>query len=136
MGNKQSGKPRYTPERHALIVQHLKLGAFKKHAANAVGISAGTLEEWLKRGESGEEPYAQLLVEVEAAIALDAIRNQGIISKAAAGEHAGDWKAAAWNLEKKFPKLYGNMSHGHELPDAKLDDKPFSPWKHTQPGSN
>jgi hypothetical protein len=129
MGSKQSGRPKYTAELHAKLVGYLEAGAFKKHAANAVGIAARTLEAWLKRGDDGEEPYAQLALDVEKAIATDAIRNQTIISKAAAGEHAGDWKAAAWNLERKFPKLYGHMATGHELP---VSDKPYSPWKHAQ----
>jgi hypothetical protein len=127
MGSKESGSnPKYTPEIHQKIVQLLKAGAFKKHAANACRISDKTLAKWLEWGTEGREPYAQLLVDCDQAIAEDAIRNQMIISKAASGEHPGDWKAAAWCLERKFPKLYGTMAAGHELPQS---EKPFSPWK-------
>jgi len=127
MGSKESGRrPKYSAALHAKLIEYLEGGAFKKHAANAVGISANTLAAWLKRGEDGEEPYAQLALDVEKAIAKDAVRNQLIISKAAQGVHLGDWKAAAWNLERKFPKLYGSMAAGHELP---VSDKPYSPWK-------
>lgn len=129
MGNRESGKPKYTPEVHRQIVDALKVGAFKKHAANAAGISERTLADWLQWGAEGREPYVELLRDVEQAIAADAVRNQTIISKAAAGEHAGDWKAAAWNLERKFPRLYGSMASGHDQVPA---DKPFSPWKHSE----
>jgi hypothetical protein len=134
MGSKESGRPKYTPQVHAKIIENLKLGAFKKHAANAAGIALTTLESWLERGAEGIEPYATLLNDVETTIAEDALRNQAIISKAAAGAHDGDWKAAAWNLQKKFPKLYGEMSRGHDLSELRKQDpepseRVFSPWK-------
>lgn len=117
---------KYTPELHRKIVDALRLGAFKKHAANSVGVSEQTLGTWLQWGAEGRVPYDRFLHDVEQAIAADAIRNQTIISKAAAGEHSGDWKAAAWNLERKFPRLYGHMAAGH---DQVGGEKPFSPWK-------
>ncbi len=130
MGNRQSGKSRYSAAVHAEILRHLRNGAFKKHAAEAAGISHDALEQWIAWGKEGREPYVEFAADVLKAIADDAVRNQTIISKAAAGEHDGDWKAAAWNLVKKHPKLYGEMARGHELPTK---EKPFSPWKHATP---
>lgn len=124
MGSKESGRPKYSTDVHDKIVEALKLGCFKRHAAAAAGISWRTFEQWLQWGDEGREPYASLAYDCEVAIAEDAKRNQAIVSKAAAGEHAGDWRAAAWNLERKHPKLYGQLGIGHEL-----TDKPYSPWK-------
>lgn len=98
-----------TPEVRAAILERLREGAFKKHAARAAGIAHQTLEDWLSRGANGEEPYASFAEEVERAIAEDAVRNQGIITQASREKIEGDWRAAAWNLEKKHPKLYGRL---------------------------
>lgn len=110
MGGKGSGEPKYTPEVHAKIVKALEAGAFKVHAAWYSGISEETLKAWLYKGMRGIEPYLQLYKDVQEAISKDAVRNQSAISSAAVGEHKGDWKAAAWNLEKKHPRLYGSMA--------------------------
>lgn len=94
-----------TPHVHTTIVEHVRLGAYKTHAAQAAGVSYDAVADWIKRGfNTGEEPYHTFAVEITRALAEDAIRNQAAISKAAA---SGDWKAAAWNLERKHPKLYG-----------------------------
>jgi hypothetical protein len=134
VGSKESGSPKYTPALHKQLVEYLRGGAFKKHAANACRLSLNTFEQWLAWGAAGREPYARLAIDCDQAIAQDAIRNQLIISKAANGEHLGDWKAAAWCLERKFPKLYGAMAAGHE--GVAQGDKPFSPWKLTAVPNN
>lgn len=129
MGSKESGRGRnkYTPEVHAEIIRNLKLGAFRKHAAEAAGIAHETFVEWMRLAKVGKEPYVQLLQDVEQAMAEDALRNQTIITKAAGGPHNGDWKAAAWNLERKHPQLYTPALQ--QLKDADKDaGKPHSPW--------
>lgn len=114
-----------TPEVHQQIVDNLRAGCFKKHAANEAGVSDRLMHQWLERGESGEEPYASFLDDVEQAIAHDAKRNQAVISQAAVGKAKGDWKAAAWNLERKFPRLYGRLAELEQLP---REERPVSPW--------
>jgi hypothetical protein len=103
-------KTKLTREVHEKIVQHLKIGAFKAHAAEAAGICEDTLALWLKRGARGERAYVKLYEDVRRVQAEDVIRNQAAITRAAAGPYAGDWKAAAWNLERKYPKLYGRAA--------------------------
>jgi hypothetical protein len=130
MGSKESGRrPKYSAAVHAAIVKSLEAGAFKKHAANAARISIDTLDDWIQLGVDGVEPYVQFALDVEAAIARDAIRNQTIISRAAQAEHAGDWKAAAWNLEKKHPKLYGRLADAPPIAPVEPVERPHSPWK-------
>lgn len=106
MGSKQSGrKLRLTREVHATIVKHLRAGAFKRHAAEAAGVSYEALKDWLKRGSKGEKRFTEFFVDVRQAEAEDAIRNQAAITRAALVDR--DWRAAAWSLERKYPDLYG-----------------------------
>ena len=79
---------KYTPAIHNQIVEALRFGAFRKHAANAAGVGDRTLADWIAWGEAGREPYATFARDVEAAIAEAAIRDQSIITKAAIGKHA------------------------------------------------
>lgn len=114
-----------TPDVQDKIISALSSGAFKKHAANAAGVGERTMNEWLRRGAEGEEPFATFAHEVDVAIARDALRNQAVISQAAVGKAAGDWKAAAWNLERKFPRLYGRAAELEQLIPL---ERPQSPW--------
>lgn len=101
---------KYTDEIGAAIIEAVRGGAFRKHAAAAQGVTESALNHWLVRGREGVDPYAAFAIELDRAVAEDAIRNQSIINAAAAGltgRPAGDWRAAAWCLERKHPTLYG-----------------------------
>lgn len=137
MGSKKSGRYKiaYTPELHKAIVDNLERGAYQVHAANSAGISIATLQRWVNLGRNGVEPYVRFAEDVDRARANDALRNQAVISAAAVRKVPGDWKAAAWNLERKFPKLYGRramMDNVDDLPLPAEDDKDdttvHSPW--------
>jgi|SoimicMinimDraft_4_1059732.scaffolds.fasta_scaffold117538_1 transposase-like protein len=121
-----SRRPKYSPEVHRKIVEALKRGLLKPHAAQLAGIHANTLETWIEAGNAGDERYEAFAIEVEKAIAEDALRNQAVISMAAVAPIKGDWKAAAWNLERKFPRLYGARMAAVLTPQT---ERPFSPWK-------
>jgi hypothetical protein len=122
MGGKKSGrwKLAYTPELHKQIVDALERGAYLVHAANAAGVSGTAVHRWVKKGRDGIEKYAQFAEDVDRARANDALRNQAIISAAAVRKVPGDWKAAAWNLERKFPKLYGRRAMMENIDDVQL----------------
>ena len=123
------GRPtKYNATVHEQIVKALEAGAFKKHAAEAAGVAIQTFDLWLQQGRDGREPYVRLLRDCEAAIARDAIRNQAAISRAATTAAPGDWKAAAWNLMKKHPRLYGGLPDPPEAP-ARVEPPVYSPWK-------
>jgi hypothetical protein len=141
MGGKKSGrwKLAYTPELHKKIVEALERGAYQVHAANSAGISISTLQRWVTEGRNGVEPYVRFAEDVDRARANDALRNQAVISAAAVRKVPGDWKAAAWNLERKFPKLYGRramMDNVDDLPPPADDDQDesavHSPWLNVQ----
>lgn len=123
MGSKRSGgKLRLNQTVHDTIIKALRAGAFKRQAAEAAGISERTLAEWLKRGEAGERAYEDFFIEVRKARAEDAIRSQSIITAAQFRRIDGDWKAAAWNLERKYPKQYGRGAAIGVTIDPSTDD--------------
>jgi hypothetical protein len=134
MGSKKSGRRlAYNAEVHKTIIEHLRAGAYKVHAANAVGISIGTLDAWVKAGREGRALFVEFAREVDMARAQDAVRNQAIISAAAMRKIDGDWKAAAWNLERKFPKLYGKRyaDNVDDKPGAAAEAELFEPAVHS-----
>jgi hypothetical protein len=107
---KPGRKLKLTREVHESIIKHLRAGAFRKHAAEAAGVSEETVAKWITRGRAGERAYVAFYNQVLRVQAEDAIRNQAMITRAAIGPTAGDWKAAAWNLERKYPKQYGRAA--------------------------
>jgi hypothetical protein len=56
-----------SPEVLAAVVATIEAGAFDWVAAEAAGIGRRTFYDWLRRGEAGEEPYAEFLVAVRRA---------------------------------------------------------------------
>lgn len=104
------GPYKLTPEVEETILRHLRTGAFQVHAAEAAGIEYRTLKNWLDLGEEGVKPYKAFAIKVRKVQAEDAIRSQSIITRAQMGPINGDWKAAAWSLERKYPKQYGHAA--------------------------
>lgn len=104
------GPYKLTAEVEETILRHLKTGAFQKHAAEAAGIEWRTLKNWLDLGDEGVKPYKAFAIKVRKLQAEDAIRSQSIITRAQLGHIDGDWKAAAWNLERKYPLQYGQAA--------------------------
>jgi hypothetical protein len=103
----RSGPRKLTQEVHETIVRHLKAGAFAKHACTAAGIDEDTFGIWMKRAAAGDKRYTAFAADVRRVQAEDAIRSQSVVTRAQLTKIDGDWKAAAWNLERKYPKLYG-----------------------------
>lgn len=113
-------KTKLTPERQAQIINAVRAGAYIETAAAAAGINKETLYAWLKRGN--QEPngiYAAFVEAMHEATAQAEIRDVLTLSKAAAD---GDWRAAAWRLERKFPKRWGTVNRT-EI--SGLDGKPI-----------
>lgn len=91
------------------LEEAIEAGLPKKHACKYAGINYGTLNQWLAgRVPTGMEAYLEEFVErLEAAEArgvmslMEAIRKAGL---------AGDWRAAAWILEHRYPELYSQQA--------------------------
>lgn len=99
----RSGRPTVLDERvQDVVVQALSAGNVPEVAARYAGVSRVSFYAWLRRAESGEQPYADFAVAVEGARAAGEVRNVTQIAKAA----AKDWKAAAWLLERTAPERW------------------------------
>jgi hypothetical protein len=92
------GRPTsYTPERGHAIAIHLQYACPLEVAAQAEGVSVATVRQWLMR-------YPAFAAEVEQAQARCAVQLLGYLNRAAA---QGNWRAAAWLLERIAPQRYG-----------------------------
>lgn len=94
-------------------------GCSRPAAAAAARIGTSTLYDWLGRGRRGEPGFAEFLEQVKKAESDVELEAVGIVRNAAT---KGTWQAAAWLLERKFPKRWA-------LQRARLDpnEKPLSP---------
>jgi len=106
------------------IIEALRLGATYELAAEYAGISRSTLYNWMEKGkEQTRGQYRTFLDSIKGAEARGAIANLAMIETAA---KAGDWKAAAWRLERR----HGYTRDGYQalqqekevkLPSSMLD---------------
>lgn len=113
------GRPeKLTPDVRAAFVSALQRGCYIETAAALAGVCKDTYYEWLKRGASPRrkkdgEPYAEDLKYVEfsdavkKALARAEIGDLESIMGAAKG---GDWHAAAWRLERRYPHRWGRRT--------------------------
>lgn len=105
------GRPtKFTPETTAAILSAIRLGATYELAAQAGGVHYDTFNEWVKKGEAGDEGFAEFSESVKRANAEMAVRCLSQIEEAAAD---GNWQAAAWKLERRFPASYGRVPQEH-----------------------
>ena len=95
---KKTGRPtKFTSERAEIILDALRRGASLAAAAAEAGVNADTLLNWRR----ARRAFAQ---QVDQAMAVGALRALDTIWAAA---KAGDWRAAAWLLERRYPDEYG-----------------------------
>jgi transposase len=113
MNRHAGGRPtKLTPEIMAKICDALRAGNYRETAAAFAGVRKSTFYEWLRRGARARKGiYRDLHDAVEKALADSEARDVMLIGKAA-GE--GDWQAAAWRLERKFPDRWGRRER-HDI---------------------
>lgn len=118
-----------TPEVQQRVVEALRAGNYQDAAAGYAGISHTTFHNWLNRGKEearriadGEKPkaseaiYVEFLDAVEKARSEAEVRNVMHIQRAA---QDGTWQAAAWFLERSFPRKWGRKDrHEHTGQDG------------------
>jgi hypothetical protein len=90
-------RSKLTPEVQARIVQALELGATYEQAAGYGGVSYETFRVW-------REQNPAFSVAVKEAEARAAVRWLQQIEQAA---QEGSWQAAAWKLERRYPRDFG-----------------------------
>ena len=105
-----------TEEAHASIVDALRAGNYVEDAVAAAGIHKATYYRWIEQGEADLEhdkatAQARLCDAVRQASAASEVEYLTIIREA--GER-GQWRAAAWFLEHRYPDKWGPRSKGQE----------------------
>ncbi|WP_448539831.1 terminase small subunit-like protein [Roseiflexus sp.] len=97
---KKTGRPtKFTSERADIILDTLRRGASLAAAAAAAGVNPDTVLNWRR----ARRVFA---IAVERAMAEGALRALDAIWTAA---ESGDWRAAAWLLERRYPEDYGRQ---------------------------
>ncbi len=89
----------FSPELGAKIVDAVRKGNFIETAAKLYGVYPDTVRDWLYQGAKGREEYAAFALEVQKATAESETSAQDIVRM----HGLGDFKAAAWWLERRFP---------------------------------
>lgn len=115
-----------TPDVQQKIEQALRLGATYELAAQYAGIHYDTFNEWRKRGEAeikrvlenskasiraDELPFTEFYEATQKAESEGAMGWLAKIEKAA---NDGNWQAAAWKLERRYPRDYGRTVVSNE----------------------
>jgi transposase len=96
-----------TPEVQKKIVEAIGLGSTYKLSAQYGGISYDTFNDWMKRGEQAKSgKFLQFFEAVKAAEGRAAV---GWLAKIEIAANDGNWTAAAWKLERRYPKDYGRQ---------------------------
>ena len=90
-------KTKYTPETRAKIMQAIQLGATYELAAHYAGISEALFYRWMNQ-------KVEFVESVQKASGTAAMVWLAKIEQAATD---GEWTAAAWKLERRYPKMYG-----------------------------
>lgn len=105
VSHRTRGRPTaLTPELQNKICNALRLGCYIETAVTANGVSKQAFYNWLKRGNRQKKGiYREFVDAVQKAMADAEIRDLLKIDKAS----DTNWQAAAWKLERKFPKKWG-----------------------------
>lgn len=105
----KASTPTLTDELIDTIAQAIRVGAYVETAVALAGVSKDSFYRWLRQAESDEanEVTVKLSDAVKKALAESEKRDLDVIDRAA---QQGEWTAAAWRLERKFPNKWGRQS--------------------------
>jgi transposase-like protein len=118
----KTGRPtKFTPDTQAAILDALKTGVGIERAAAFAGIHADSLYNWMKQGKEDEDQNVEsehrtFFERLTRARAEVHVRLAGEVRAAATSDREGDWRAAAWMLERLAPEDFGQrtlVEHEH-----------------------
>jgi hypothetical protein len=97
-------KTKLTPEVQQRIVDAIGQGATYELAAQYGGIHYDTLRVWIQTNPAFSEA-------IKSAEGRAVVKWLALIDKAARGteDRPGQWQAAAWKLERRYPYVYGKQ---------------------------
>ncbi len=84
------------------IVNAVKSGLPRTHAARLARVSPAALFLWLSKGRKGEPGFVEFLERVQEAEAYDVEELVGFMREHARNHH----QACAWLLERRYPKQF------------------------------
>ena len=88
---------KYTPERVKRFLDAIRVGSPYSHAAQYAGIDHDTFLNWRKRYSE----FSDAVKEAEGAATV------GWLAKIEKAASDGNWQAAAWKLERRYPDDFG-----------------------------
>lgn len=88
---------KYTDETLDKLLKSIAVGAPYTHACNYAGISFETFNEWRK----DKPEFSELVKEAEGKAVT------GWLAKIEKAASDGNWQAAAWKLERRYPHEFG-----------------------------
>jgi hypothetical protein len=96
---------KYSRDRARRVIEALGVGATYELASKYAGISPDTLDRWRKANAG----FAEEMAEAEGRAATGWL---AVIEQAARN---GDWRAAAFKLERRYPASYGKTVQEQQL---------------------
>jgi len=120
-------KTKLTSELQEKICKYIENGHTVEQACALVGIAEPTYYRWLRRGkESKTGKFREFLEAVKSAEKIAESKYLAIITRAAVGDPEkkvkGDWKAAAWYLERRNPKQFARRDFLRQDVKAKVQE--------------
>ncbi len=102
----EMGRPsKFTADRRAAILKNLETGVSREVASRASGVDPETLRRWIRKGEDAAKGlYHQFATDVIKAESVAVVDMVQVIHDAS---QRGDWRAAAWWLERRRPADWG-----------------------------
>ena len=102
-----------TPELTREITTYIQDGNSPTKSATLVGIAPSTYFNWMSKGSNQEPRFVEFSESIKRACAQSIAKRLAHISRAA---DSGNWRAAAWLLERLAPESFGKHSHGCREP--------------------
>lgn len=104
------------PEVQRKIVQAISVGATYKLAAQYGGVTYNTFLNWMAKGETSKSGQLfEFFNAVKEAEGVAGVKWLAVIDKASTN---GQWQAAAWKLERRYPEDYGRTRVEHTGADG------------------
>lgn len=116
------GRPtKFTDETTKKIIEAISVGATYEHACAYAGVSYVSFNAWMKKGEAAPSgQFLEFFKSIKEAEAKAVLKWSALIDKAATN---GEWQAAAWKLERRYPNIYGKRVHEHQHDFSKMTDE-------------
>jgi hypothetical protein len=110
-----------TPELTREITSYIQDGNTPTISATLVGISPSTYFDWMSKGSNQQPGFMEFSESIKRACARSIANRVAHISRVA---DSGNWRAAAWMLERMAPESFGKNSTRAPEGGASRLDKP------------